>query len=146
MNQFRKIENEVFLGAQPTEQDLRNLKQQGVKTVIDFRLPGETAAPNENLAKACGLDYANIPVNKANLSTEQIEELNLLMQQKQGPFLLHCGSGARAALLLSLAKAKQNHWTAERTFEEARAMGFDLKNSPEFSAFVIAATQGKQNG
>jgi uncharacterized protein (TIGR01244 family) len=146
MNQFKQIEDDVFIGAQPTEQDLRNLKQQGVKTVIDFRLPSETPAPNENLAKICGLDYANIPVNKASLSTGQIDELEHVMQQKQGPFLMHCASGARAAMLLSLSKAKQNHWTAERTFEEARTMGFDLKSSPEFSAFVTVTRENKHNG
>jgi uncharacterized protein (TIGR01244 family) len=145
MNQYKEIEDGVFLGAQPTGQDLSNLKHQGIRTVIDFRQPGETPAPNENLVKACGLDYVNIPVNRMNLSADQIDELDCVMQQKQGPFLLHCGSGARAAMLLALSRAKRNDWTAERTFEEAKAMGFDLKNSPEFSAFVMAATQGKQH-
>lgn len=59
----------MFLGAQPTEQDLRKLKRQGIRTVIDVRLQGETPAPNETVAKACGLDYANILVIEMNLSS-----------------------------------------------------------------------------
>lgn len=51
----------------------------------------------------------------------QIEELNRAIQEKEGPFLIHC---ARAALLLVLSKAKKNNWTAERIFEECPHYGF----------------------
>jgi hypothetical protein len=35
-----------------------------------------------------------------------------------------------------LQQAKKNNSAAKRTFEEARAMGFDLRNSRGFSKFV----------
>lgn len=140
MNLFKQLENSMLLGPQPTEQDLQETRQQGIKTVIDFRMPSETASPNATLAANHGLDYVNIPVNKASLSKDQIDALDRVMHEKEGPFLIHCATGARAALLLCLSRAKQQHWTAERTFDEARAMGFDLKNSPEFAAFIRAAT------
>jgi len=53
--------------------------------------------------------------------------------------LLHCATGARVALLLSLSRARQNDWTTEQAFAEAKRMGFDLKTSPEFSNFVTQA-------
>lgn len=89
------------------------------------------------------MDYANVPVNKASLYVGQIDDLVKVMNDKPGPYLVHCATGARAAMLLTLAEARKHGWTAERTFEEARKMGFDLKNSPEFSAFVVSATEGK---
>ena len=49
---------------------------------------------------------------------------------------LHCATGARAAMFLALSRARQNGWTAERTFEEAGKMGYDLKGSPGFARFV----------
>jgi len=81
----------------------------------------------------------NIPVNKAALSASQISELDAAMKGKEGSILLHCATGARAALLLSLSKAKQHHWTTEQAFAEAKRMGFDLKSSPEFSTFVATS-------
>ena len=96
----------------------------------------ETAIPNKKLVAESGLHYVNIPVNKANPSEEQIAELDKVLQRDDGPFLLHCGTGMRAAMLLALSMAKKNHWGAERTFEEAKSLGYDLKASPEFSAFV----------
>lgn len=139
MDNFKQLQDGMLIGPQPTEQDLQQAKQQGIKTVIDFRMPSETPVPNADLAAKSGLDYANILVNKASLNTDQIDELDRVMQEKQGPYLLHCATGARAAMLLALSKAKKHHWDAERTFEEAGAMGYDLKTSPEFSAFVVQA-------
>jgi uncharacterized protein (TIGR01244 family) len=141
MDRFKQLEDSMLLGPQPTEQDLEQAKQRGIKTVIDFRLPSETPTPNAEAAARSGLGYANIPVNKASLSKEQIDELERVMREKEGPFLIHCASGARAAMLLALSWAKKNNWTAERTFEEARGMGFDLQTSPEFAKFVVEMTK-----
>jgi hypothetical protein len=43
-------------------------------------------------------------------------------------------------MLLALSKARRHQRSAERTFEEARAMGFDLRAFPDFPAFVNAAS------
>lgn len=144
MHQFKKIEDDLYIGPQPSEEDLVEAKRRGVKTVIDFRLPNETATDNESLAKSSGLDYVNIPVNKTDLSIDQLNELDKIMQERERPFLIHCGTGARAAMLLSLVKAQKNQWSAERTFDEARSMGFDIQGSPDFSAFVRSVTNGWQ--
>ena len=138
MNQFKLLENGMLIGPQPTEDNLRQAKAEGIKTVIDFRMPSETPTPNAELVTRSGLDYVNIAVNKASLSTGQVDELDRTMRDKDGPFLLHCASGARAATLLVLSKARQNHWGAQRAFQEARTMGFDLENAPEFANFIKA--------
>ena len=137
MSSFQRIDDEFFIGPQPTEQDLQAAKQQGIKTVIDFRLSSETATSNAALTRSQGLAYVNIPVNKTALSADQIGELDGAIKDHAGPFLLHCATGARAALLLSLRKAQQNGWASEQTFAEAKRLGFDLKTSAEFSAFVV---------
>ena len=142
MDQFKQLENGMLIGPQPTEADLRQAKREGIRTVIDFRMPSETPTPNAELVARSGLEYVNIPVNKASLSMVQVDELERVMREKEGPFLIHCATGARAAMLLVLSKAKQNRWTAQRAFDEARAMGFDLEKTPEFANF-IKATAGR---
>jgi uncharacterized protein (TIGR01244 family) len=140
MMKYKQIGDGLFIGPQPTEQDLREAKQQGVHTVIDFRMPEETATPNADLVTRNGLNYVNVPVNKDTLSEQQIGDLDEAMKGNDGPYLLHCATGARAAMLLALSGARQNGWTAERTFQEAESMGFNLQSSPGFSAFVKQAT------
>ena len=136
MSSFRLVDDGVFIGPQPTPQDLEDARRQGVKTVIDFRLPSETSTSNETLVRSQGLDYENIPVDKAMLSANRIGDLDAAMQSKPGPFLLHCATGLRAALLLALSKAQKNGGTAEQTFAHAQAMGFDLRTSPAYAGFV----------
>ncbi|MBG6078012.1 beta-lactamase hydrolase domain-containing protein [Polaromonas sp. CG_9.11] len=140
--QFKPLENGMLIGPQPSEDNLRQARHEGIKTVIDFRMPGETPTPNAALVERSGLAYVNIPVNKASLSLDQVDELDRAMRDKDGPFLIHCATGARAALLLVLSQARQNGWSAQRAFEEARAMGFDLEKSPEFAEFVKSTTSG----
>jgi hypothetical protein len=67
MQQLRKIEDGFHIGPQPAGEDLEEAGRRGVKTVIDFRLPTETLASGEDLARSCGLDDANIPVDKTHL-------------------------------------------------------------------------------
>lgn len=140
MASFKKIGDGLFIGPQPAEQDLREAKQHGIRTVIDLRMPEETATPNADLVGNNGLVYVNVPVSKTALSEPQIDGLEQAMQHTPGPHLLHCATGTRAALLLALARAKHNGWTAERTFDEAQGMGFDLKGLPDFASFVRQVT------
>jgi uncharacterized protein (TIGR01244 family) len=136
MSSFKRIDNEFFIGPQPSEQDLQAAKQQGIKTVLDFRLPSETTTSNADVTTRHGIAYVNIPVNKQALSAGHIADFDRAIREHSGPFLLHCATGARAALLLSLSKAKQHDWSAEQTFSEAKRLGFDLESSTEFGGFV----------
>lgn len=136
MANFKKIDGGIFIGSQPAQQDLNEAKQLGIQTVIDLRMPGESNTSNEETTSSNGLGYVNIPVNKAALAARQIDELERAMARTPGPHLLHCATGARAALLLMLSRARKNKWTAEQTFNEARGIGFNLEDSDNFAAFI----------
>lgn len=105
MHQFRKIADGIYIGAQPTPQDFQDCQRHGTRTVIDFRLPAETATSNAARVTAAGMDHANVPVNKASLAVGQIDDLVKVMDEKPGPFLVHSATGARAAILLALRGA-----------------------------------------
>ena len=66
MDQFKPLENGMLIGPQPTDGNLRRARQEGVKTVIDFRMPSETSTPNAELVARSRLAYVNIPVNQAS--------------------------------------------------------------------------------
>ena len=140
MANFKQIAEGIFIGPQPAQQDLSEAKQLGIQTVIDMRMPGESNSSNEELTRSHGLGYVNVPVDKTALAAHQIDELAQAMERTPGPYLLHCATGARAALLLSLSRARQSGWTAARTFQEAQGMGYNLEDSDNFAAFVRAVT------
>lgn len=136
MANFKQVDDGIFIGSQPAQQDLQEAKQLGIQTVIDMRMPGESNTSNEEMTRLSGLLYINVPVDKTALAEFQIDQLEHAMQQAPGPFLLHCATGARAALLLLLGRARQNEWSAEHTFREAQAIGFKLEDSENFANFV----------
>ena len=104
MDQFKRLENGMLIGPQPTADNLRQARVEGIKTVIDLRMPSETSTPNAELVASSGLDYVNIPVNKAALSADQVDEFERAMRQMDGPLLIHCATGARAAVMLVLSR------------------------------------------
>lgn len=140
MANFKKIDDGIFIGPQPAEQDLRAARQLGIQTVIDLRMPGESPISNDEMTKRNSLGYVNIPVDKTALTGHQINELEHAMERMPGPYLLHCATGARAALLIALSLARKRRWTAERTFQEAQEIGFNLEDSDNFAIFVREIT------
>ena len=136
MENFKSIGSGLFLGPQPAAQDLEAAKQQGVRTVIDLRLPAETVASNSDLVSQHSLGYVSIPVNKAALTKDLVDRVEKALVETEGPHLLHCATGARAALLIALRNAKRNGWSTEQTLDNAAAMGSELRGSPVFVEFI----------
>lgn len=87
MANYKQLEENLFIGPQPTTQDLNEAKQGGVRTVIDLRMPSETAVPNADMVRNSGLDYVNIPVDKTALFSGQIDALDAALKENEGPYL-----------------------------------------------------------
>ena len=93
MAQYNQAGADYLIGPQPTLSDLQEAARNGVQTVIDFRVPQETAHSNSELAKDAGLAYVNLPVDRDNLSEENIVQLEQALDRHAGPYLLHCATG-----------------------------------------------------
>lgn len=140
MAQDKQISDGVFLRPQPSRHDMEEAKRQGIRTVVDALLPSEIAASNAELANSVGLKYVNIPVDRSALSSARIDDFEAAVEHHTGPYLMHCATGTRAALMLALLQTRQHGWSAERTFDEAERMGLSISNSDEFANFVRQAT------
>lgn len=139
MTNFKQVQDNIFIGGQPSGQDLQAAAGQGIKNVVDLRLPSEEgAAPRSG--ELGGLLHSNLPVDKTALSDSMVEEFDRLLCGLEGPVLIHCATGARAALLLALSRAKAERLDAAATFALAREMGFDLAAMPVFAEFIERVT------
>jgi uncharacterized protein (TIGR01244 family) len=141
MKTFLQIEASLRLSAQPEGADLLQHKQQGVRTVIDFRMPSETAGSNRALVEASGLNYVNIPVDKNALSPNSIARLDAQFRLDEGPYLLHCATGTRAAVMLALQRGGIEGWSLPITLQAIQKMGVDVSNSKEFLDFIHQITE-----
>ena len=63
---FVSVGDDMFIGGQPTEKALRELRARGVTTVVNLRMPAEMARVGFDeaaLAHELGMRYVNIPVS-----------------------------------------------------------------------------------
>src|SRR5262249_42877149 len=64
-DKFVSVGDDMFIGGQPTEKALRDLKAKGVTTVVNLRMPEEMARVGFDeaaLVKELGMKYVHIPM------------------------------------------------------------------------------------
>lgn len=136
----------IYFGAQPSEEDLAQLKAAGVKTVINLRMEGENTKFDE--AKALGdlgysaSDYHNPGFNSAATLSDPIfrRVRDLLTNKSNEPILVHCASGNRVGAIWLAHRVLDDGVPYEKALEEAKAIGM----KPEaFEARVKAYIESK---
>ena len=78
----------VFFGTQPTPDDLKNLAAQGVRTVVNLRLPGEEQSElpldrAEAEVEAAGMKYFHVPISAMELSEETVAEVTNVLRHSE---------------------------------------------------------------
>ena len=136
LQQFKQIEDAVFIGPQPSLDDLLGLREQGVSTVVDLRHPAEIQSSNADLARMAGLDYVNIPIRKATISADDVARYADAMRTKSGKYLVHCGLGPRALLMVLLHQAIEQGWQPETLRARLHEGGLNLQANAEFVEFA----------
>jgi uncharacterized protein (TIGR01244 family) len=134
---FLKVNDKFCTGGQPQIEHLAQLKADGVKTIINLRVPAEHgAAEEEAKAKELGLSYFNIPVVFRDPKEEQVTEfLKLTDDPKNLPIFIHCTAAIRVGAFWMIRRVLRDGWTIEAAEEEAKRVG--LRNSPHLNEFVL---------
>jgi uncharacterized protein (TIGR01244 family) len=102
---FARVGDDVFIGGQPTERALRELRAQGVTTVINLRSPPEmTRVPFDEAAliKELGMEYVYLPMRGTSelpYSPAAVKSFATAMSNAKGKVLLHCTIAWRASHL-----------------------------------------------
>lgn len=95
---------EVFATGQVTEQDLKLVAEQGVRTVInnrpDHEEPGQPLTEDlRRTAESLGLNYIYQPVVSGAMTPQSIEDFRAIYPTVEKPLLIFCKTGARSAYL-----------------------------------------------
>jgi uncharacterized protein (TIGR01244 family) len=108
MTDPRQVSAKVAVGGQPTEDEIRELRERGFATIVNLRLAGEAGQPLDPAAEgaaaaAAGLGYHHIPVSLAELDPARIDQLRAAIDGTSGPVYVHCAAGQRACSFSLLA-------------------------------------------
>jgi protein tyrosine/serine phosphatase len=141
IDNFGRINDHYFRGAQPDAQALAALAKLGVKTTIDLT-NGDGDSNEQRLAEAAGLKFFKIAMNTRVVPTaEQIATfLKIVNDPANQPVYVHCVGGRhRTGVMTAIYRMTQENWTPDRAFQEMKSYkyGADFLH-PEFKRFVLA--------
>jgi tyrosine-protein phosphatase SIW14 len=130
---FYKVDDTVYRGAQPSKQGIDYLAQLGVKTVIDLRESDSRSREEQKEAVAAGLKYINIPMTgltpPTDAQTSQI--LSILADASSGPVFVHCKRGAdRTGAVMASYRIEHDGWDNTRALQEAMDRGMSSFQKP----------------
>jgi uncharacterized protein (TIGR01244 family) len=100
---FASVGSDLFIGGQPTEKALRDLKAKGVTTVINLRMPEEMKQigfDEAALVKELGMNYVHIPMRGSAenpYGPKQLDQFASAIAAADGKVLLHCTVAWRAS-------------------------------------------------
>jgi tyrosine-protein phosphatase SIW14 len=141
IDNFGRINDHYFRGAQPTAQDLADLAKLGVKTTIDLT-DGDGDSNERRLAEAAGLKFFKIAMNTRVVPTaEQIATfLSIVNDPANQPVYVHCVGGKhRTGVMTAIYRMTQESWTPDHAFQEMKSFKFGADFlHPEFKKFVLA--------
>ncbi|HMB05145.1 MAG TPA: protein tyrosine phosphatase family protein [Isosphaeraceae bacterium] len=133
MDTKREITHEITVADQPTEADLKSLKDEGYVGVVNLRNDGEPEQPMSTAeegekVRALGMDYLHYGVGSAPLSEQGVASVcDFLDQHGRGKVLVHCRKGSRAAALVLLHQAKTQGWGPDEALQNGNAMGLAVE-------------------
>ena len=141
IDNFGRVNEHYYRGAQPSAQDLADLAKLGVKTTIDLT-NGDGDSNEERLAQAAGLKFFKIAMNTRVVPTlEQVTTfLKIVNDPENQPVYVHCVGGRhRTGVMTAIYRMTQENWTQDRAFQEMKSyrFGADFLH-PEFKKFVLA--------
>ncbi len=114
----------LITGGQPEADAWPVMAARGVTTVINLRPDTELSGRDEAAeVAAAGMRYHQLPVDgAAGITMDNARALQSLLQDAEGPVLLHCASGNRVGALMALAAADAGA-TTEQAIEQGQAAG-----------------------
>jgi|GEM_PF-65833 len=106
------LHGQIQVTEQITPESIAALKQQGIQNIIAMRPDGEapnqaSAATIEKNALAAGMKFTYIPIPHGDIPDASVTALQQALEKNQGPVLLYCRSGSRAARTWSLVEASR---------------------------------------
>jgi protein-tyrosine phosphatase len=141
IDNFGRVNERYYRGAQPDGQDLADLARLGVKTTIDLT-NGDGDSRERQLAEAVGMRFVKIAMSTRVVPThEQITTfLNIVNDPASQPVYVHCVGGKhRTGVMTAIYRMVEDSWTPDRAFKEMKTykFGADFLH-PEFKKFVFA--------
>ncbi len=127
-----QLDDKVYRSAQPDKKGFQELKNIGVKNVLNLR-----DYHSDNDGKGSGLNLYRVKMEAGDITTEQVTDALRIIRNAEGPILIHCWHGSdRTGLVSAMYRIVFQGWSKEDAIDELMNGGYGYhamyKNIPEF--------------
>jgi len=122
---FGQMDDRFFRGAQPKENEYKELAALGIRTVID--LQNEPTSYEKQDVEALGMKYVNIPMSDKDYpETAKIDQfLRLVDDPSTGKFYVHCAGGRhRTGVMGAVYRFNHYNWNYDQVYAEMKKYDF----------------------
>jgi len=123
---FGEVNQNVLRGGMPTDEALRELKDFGVRMVLDLRQDGPASLHEKEVVEKLGMRYEHLPLHSLAAPThDEIKQaLALLLGEPSGKVYVHCLRGKdRTGTVVACYRIQHDGWDSQRALTEAKSYG-----------------------
>jgi protein tyrosine/serine phosphatase len=125
VDNFGKVTDFYYRGAQPKGDEYNQLAAIGVRTVVDLRNDPKDYA--KTLAEQAGLKYLNLPMSDKEYPAPDAAQkfLTLVNNKEHWPVYVHCAGGRhRTGAMTAVFRMTNQGWDINRAYEEMKEYDF----------------------
>ena len=103
---FRKVDERLWVAAQPSANHYRELAESGARVVVDVRTgsPTDPRLDDPKFLRSLGLEYVWLPVTDGRApDARTVERFSEAVDKAEGIVFLHCGGGVGRSTSLTAA-------------------------------------------
>jgi len=129
---FGKVEDGFYRGGQPRPWGYAELKNAGIKTVINFRKDW-TAWFDKKFVEKEGMHYIGLPwIAKKDPPPGYLDKFfTIVNDPKNRPVFVHCKHGRdRTGFMIAAYRIRFDGWSEERAFKEMKSYGHKENKFP----------------
>src|SRR5689334_11468307 len=122
---FGQMDDRFYRGAQPKEEDYKQLAAIGIKTIIDLRQDPTDYEKRD--AEAAGMRYVNLPMSDKDYPpAATIDQfLKLVDDPSTGKFFVHCAGGRhRTGVMGAVYRFNHYDWNFDQVYAEMKKYDF----------------------
>ncbi len=143
INNFGKIDNNYYRGAQPCKKGFEQLKKLGIKTVINLRHPyffsKKSFSKEKAFVNSLGMNYINMPMLPYTPpADEQVKRFFKILNDKDNlPVFVFCKEGKdRTGIMTALYRVEHYNWDYDKAYTEMKSYGYHRFAYPQLKNFL----------
>ncbi|MGB2808244.1 MAG: dual specificity protein phosphatase family protein [Sedimentisphaerales bacterium] len=119
---LHKVSDFLYRGAQPTKEGMQQLKELGIKTIVNLRSFHSDRAETGDT----GLSYEHIYMKTWHAEEKEVVRfLNIVTDPNRTPVFVHCQRGAdRTGTMCAIYRIAVQGWSKDEAIEEMTKGGF----------------------